>query len=188
MTDYKELDIKELISLAKARDDEAFKHILELYKPMLMKVASGFVSEKLNIDEIYSEAAIALHRACMSYDLTKSDVTFGLYARICVYRRVYDLSAKMSRGPKLVPFDEHEVVFDDGLEMRLEGRERFEEHLKRAKKILSGYEYEVFLCYINGDTTQQICEKLSRDVKSVENAKSRMLKRLREESVIFSDS
>jgi DNA-directed RNA polymerase specialized sigma24 family protein len=59
--------------------------------------------------------------------------------------------------------------------------------IERARGVLSEYEYEVFMLYIEGYSTAEISEKLGRDFKSVENAKSRMLKHLREESNVFSD-
>jgi DNA-binding CsgD family transcriptional regulator len=54
--------------------------------------------------------------------------------------------------------------------------------------VLSDYEYSVLMLYVNGDTTVEIARKLSKDEKSVENAKTRMFRRLRESAAKFSDN
>ena len=187
MSNYKELDLSALLLMVKERDDGAFTELVDRYTPMLNKVVGGFLSTVMLYDEAFSEACVALHRAAMSYDVGRTDVTFGLYARICAYRRLLDAVSKESKSPQIVDTDVDTLYVESNIETRLVGRERMREYLKKAHSILSDYEYRVFLCYINGESTQEIAAKLSQTRKSVENAKSRMLKRLREESDIFSD-
>lgn len=177
-----------LIELVQAGDDAAFSRLVSLYTPMMNKVISGFVNSLVRYDEAFSEACVALHRAAMSYDLSRSpEVTFGLYARICVYRRVCDLLEKSRRHTPVVDMDVELISAESNIEQRLVGRERMSMFIERAREVLSEYEYSVFMLYIEGYSTAEISEKLGRDHKSVENAKSRMLKHLREESDIFSD-
>jgi len=178
-----------LILSARENDDAAFSMLVERYTPMMNKVIAGFSDSRIRYDEIFSEACYALHRAAMSYDISRSsDITFGLYARICVYRRVCDLFEKLSHDVAIADdVDVESISADSNIEQRLVGRERMNEYLKKARGLLSEYEWSVFLLYINGDSTAEIARKLSRDPKSVENAKSRMLKHLRNESDIFSD-
>lgn len=177
-----------LIELVRVGDDAAFSRLVSLYTPMMNKVISGFVNSLLRYDEAFSEACVALHRAAMSYDLSRSsEVTFGLYARICVYRRVCDLLEKCTRHAPMVDMDVELISADSNIEQRLVGRERMSMFIERARVVLSEYEYEVFMLYIEGYSTAEISERLGRDQKSVENAKSRMLKHLREENNIFSD-
>ncbi len=177
-----------LIELVRLGDDGAFSRLVSLYTPMMNKVISGFVNSLLRYDEAFSEACVALHRAAMSYDISRSaEVTFGLYARICVYRRVCDLAQKSAKHNPVADLDVELVSTEDNIEQRLVGRERMSTFIERARGVLSEYEYEVFMLYIEGYSTAEISEKLGRAPKSVENAKSRMLKHLREESKIFSD-
>ena len=187
MSDYKELELPALLLLIQQKDDGAFTELVNRYTPMLNKVVGGFLSPSMRYDEAFSEACVALHRAALSYDIDRTDVTFGLYARICSYRRLLDAVSKGARELEIVDTDVDTLYVESNIETRLVGRERMREYLKKAHSILSEYEYRVFLCYINGEGTQQIADKLSRTQKSVENAKSRMLKHLREESDIFSD-
>jgi len=177
-----------LIAMAREHDDEAFSELAHRYTPMIKKVISGFLNSEIRYDEAFSEACFAFHRAVMSYDAGMSDdVTFGLYSRICIYRRMCDLVSRSKKGVSVVDCDVELVGFDSDIEQRIVGRERMEEYLSKARSVLSNYEYRVFLMYIDGATTNEIAKKLGKNNKSVENAKSRMFKHLREESNLFAD-
>ena len=177
-----------LINLVRQGSDEAFSELVALYQPMMKKQICGFVNSYIRYDEAFSEACVALHRAAKSYDVTRSDgITFGLYARICIYRRLCDLSEKCARDASLVDLDVELISTDGGIEQRIVGRERMALYLEKARGVLSEYEYSVFILYIDGYSISEIAKKLGRDTKSVENAKSRMIRRLREECVLFSD-
>ncbi len=186
ITEDKELD--NLIEKVKLGDDDAFAFLLSKYTPMLNRVISGFSNAKISYGEAFSEASVALYRSAMSYDTENGSVTFGLYSKICVYRRLCDFYAKATKDDVLVDLDLENIVVNNNIENRLVGNERMSEYLKTAEKILSQYEYEVFLLYVDGCDTKTIADKLGKDVKSVENAKSRMFRTLREESKLFSDS
>ena len=186
--DFKKNEITELIYAVREHNDMAFAELVERYSPMINKVISGFLSTTLRRDEAFSEACVALHRAALSYDVDNRSVTFGLYARICVYRRVCDVAARAAKEPMILDLDlDRYVCSTGGIESSIEGRERMQRYLKAARSILSDYEYRVFLCYINGDSTDEIANLLGKDRKSVENAKNRMLRHLRKGSDIFSD-
>lgn len=179
---YKDMDLNSLLLRVREQDGEAFSELLARYNPLLSKIVGKFSTPLLTRDELLSEAAVTLHRAAMSYDVSRSDeVTFGLYAEICVYRRMCDLCNKTSREPVKVDRDVDTFSTDFNIEQMLLGRERIEEYRRRARRVLSEYEYQVFLLYMKGEATAEIARVLGRDTKSVENAKSRMLKSLREE-------
>ena len=182
------LELKSLIELVRHGDDGAFSELVSLYTPMINKVISGFVNSYLRYDEAFSEACVALPRAAMSYDVSRSsDVTFGLYSRICVYRRICDLTEKCMKNASIVDVDVELISTESNIEQRLVGRERMSMYIEKARSVLSEYEFAVFILYIDGYSTAEISDKLGRDSKSVENAKSRMIKHLREENDIFSD-
>ena len=190
MNSYADLDLNELILLVRDRSDAAFSELLFRYGPLINSISSGFITSSFSFDEAFSDSCVALHKAAMSYDLKQNDVTFGLYARICIYRRLCDSTARFQRSEKSVRIEELDVDrLSDGtnIESRIVGRERMREYLNRVRSILSDYEYRVFLLYIEGESTASIAEKLGKSSKSVDNAKARMLKHLRRESALFSD-
>lgn len=185
---YKELDVAALIELVRGHDDSAFDELVSRYTPMMNKLVSGFITQAFRYDEAFSEACVALHRAALSYDVSRSaDITFGLYAQICVYRRLCDAALAQRRGAEVVDVDVDTISAENNIERRLVGREQMSRFFEKARGVLSEYEYCVFRLYIEGDTTKQIAEKLGKGAKSVENAKARMLRHLREECKEFSD-
>jgi RNA polymerase sporulation-specific sigma factor len=188
MKSYKDLDISSLILKVRGGDDAAFGELICRYDPMLHKVSSGFCSGTLSNNEAYSEACIALHKAALSFDLTRTDVTFGLYARICATRRLYDLLGKESRATApAVDIDMDTLSYNPACEDRLVRSEQMRRSLEIAHSLLSDYEYQVFLLYLQGYSTAESCDLLSKSAKSIDNAKARCFKRLREQQGIFSD-
>lgn len=190
MNSYADLDLNELILLVRDKSDAAFSELLFRYGPLINSISSGFITSSFSFDEAFSDACVALHKAAMSYDLMQTEVTFGLYARICIYRRLCDTVARFQRNEKAVRIEEVDVDrLSDGtnIESRIVGRERMQEYLSRVRSILSDYEYQVFLLYIEGESTASIAKKMGKTSKSVDNAKARMLKHLRRESALFSD-
>ena len=180
-------ELNDLILAVRLGSDGAFSELVNRYSPMMNKVISSFSVATVSYDEMHAEACVALHRAALSFDLEKRGVTFGLYAKICVFRRLSDLVEKESKNAETDYVDVDSIPVSGNIESRIVGRERIQRYLEAARNILSEYEYRVFLCYVNGDTNAEICAALGKDIKSVENAKQRMFKRLREESDIFTD-
>ena len=182
------MELNSILESVRRSDDEAFSRLVSLYTPMMNKAVFGVVNSRMRYDEAFSEACVALHRAAMSYDVSRSpDITFGLYARICVCRRVCDLAEKYMRCPPIADVDVDRISAESNIEQRIVGRERMSMLVEKAREVLSEYEYEVFVLYIDGYSSAEIAEKLCRSRKSVDNAKSRMLKHLRDANYIFSD-
>lgn len=176
---YENADIRELIELCRSHDDSAFDELVKRYTPMMRKVVVGIGPSSYDYSEMFSEACVALHIAAEKYDLQQSEVTFGLYARICVRNRIVDLLRALDQP--ISDADIEQVADEDNVEQRLEDREAFDRILRSAKDLLSDYEYRVLLLHIQGYKTAAIAEKLSRSAKSVDNAKARLFKRLRSE-------
>ena len=189
----KEVELSVILdSIKSGRDtDAAFRELVVRYEPMMRSRVASIIKDSCNEAEAMQEAHISLHSAALTYDAEKCEgVTFGLYARICIYRRLCDTVARFQRNEKAVRIEEVDVDrLSDGtnIESRIVGRERMQEYLSRVRSILSDYEYQVFLLYIEGESTASIAKKMGKTSKSVDNAKARMLKHLRRESALFSD-
>ena len=178
---YKDSDIHTLLKRCRSHDDEAFDQLVVRYTPMMRKVIFSFGQVSYDFGELFSEACVALHTAAQRFDMDQSEVTFGLYARICVRNRIVDL-LRLSEGDRTVSdCNVEEMAEDDNLEGRIAQRETFDRILASAKLLLSDYEYRVLLLHIQGYNTSAIAKMLSRTSKSVDNAKFRLFRRLREE-------
>ena len=83
--------------------------------------------------------------------------------------------------------DIEQMSDNESPEGRLVERETFDSIISGAKKVLSDYEFRVLLLHIQGYKTSAIAGMLNRTPKSVDNAKSRLFRRLREEFGGISD-
>jgi RNA polymerase sporulation-specific sigma factor len=174
-----------LICAFRAGDESAFNSLVELYTPMLKRVA---LSMSLDFDETFSDACYAFYRAAQTYDLSQNEVTFGLFARICVRNRIVDLLRSAEHEVNLTDYDVEMMTEGESVESKIADREEFELILGSAKRLLSDYEYSVLLLHIQGYKTAAIAKALGRTAKSVDNAKSRLFRRLRSEICSISDN
>lgn len=178
---YNNADIREILRLCRGHDDAAFDELVRRYTPMMRKVVLGFEQSSYEYNELFSEACVALHVAAQRYDLDQDEVTFGLYARICVRNRILDLLRLSDSDHTPCELNVEQMADEISVEERLADREIFDRLLHSAKGMLSDYEYRVLLLHIQGYKTAAIASALSRSAKSVDNAKSRMFRRLRAE-------
>lgn len=178
---YENADIRDLILLCRERDDDAFDELVRRYTPMMRKVVTGFGPSSYDFDELFAEGCVALHIAAQRYDTRQDEVTFGLYARICVRNRILDMLRRAEAEHSLTELDVEQMSDEQSVEERLVDREIFDRLLVSAKGLLSDYEYRVLLLHIQGYKTARIAAVLGRSAKSVDNAKSRLFRRLREE-------
>ena len=181
MNKYENADVLRLIVLCREHDDDAFDELVHRYTPLMRKIVTNIGPSPYEYSELFSEACVALHVAAQRYDIEQSEVTFGLFARICIRNRLIDL-LRISDSDRMVSdLDVEQVTDEDNLEKKLADREIFDNLLISAKDLLSDYEYRVLLLYIQGYKTAAIAQLLSRSPKSVDNAKARLFKRLRSE-------
>ena len=181
---YENLDIDNLILKCRDRDEDAFSELVKRYKPMMHKLAFDFSSSGVDTEELISEGCIALHSAALGYDLTQHSVTFGLYARVCIHHRMVDLIRRRQDSLRFISEMPEDISDNGSTESDLVARETFSMLIDGARNMLSAYEYRVLLLHIQGYKTAQIAKLLDRNAKSVDNAKSRIFRRLR---AAFSD-
>ena len=180
------VDIEKIILEVRSGSDEAFSRLVDCYMPMIGAVVSPFLSHGVEYDEAFSEACFSLHRAAKAFRLDQKEVTFGLFARICIKRHLSSYFAASRESVE--PLTEDSLSAECKVEEELIAKERYDALMSGVRAILSEYEYSVLLYHMRGYTTAQISSMLSRDAKSVDNAKNRIFRRLREHKELFSDS
>ena len=178
--DFKEnTKIEPLIIRCRAGDNEAFEELVELYRPMIDSSIRRFF---LDVDESFSEACMGFYRAVSSYSLDQSEVTFGLYAKICIERCIIDMLRREGRdlsGYIDSDVDVDKIAVSDGIQSMLEHREQMAHFIEVAGRVLSGFEYDVYRLWMLGYKTADIAATLKTTAKSVDNAKNRVLSKLR---------
>jgi len=173
-------DIKALILAAREGSNSAFNTLLESYTPMILAAM-----KRLGIDadraEAFSEGCVGLYKAVKAFNTEQSNVTFGLYARICVARCLADyIRGRDRRGFTIVDKDVERLAVPGGIDAAVEAREEREEFLREARSLLSEYEYRVFCFCLRGYKTADIATRLGKTAKSVDNTKARMIRKLRD--------
>ena len=175
----------ELLSEVRAGSESAFARLLSLYEPLLRKqVARFFAGEARESEDAYQEACLALHRAALRYE-ARQYITFGLFAGVCIENRLRTLYKSGRRGTSVASVGEEVLPLDEDLLSTdfvdpIEERERLEELLRIINAALSPYERKVFALYIQEIPIRDIAETLGRSEKSVRNAVTRLLAKLRD--------
>lgn len=160
----------ELIKDVQSGNKDSFNEIIRRYEPLIASVVSKYLSDGLfgqsDRDDLTQEAAIALYNAVMSYDILQSEVSFGLYAKICLSN---SLNSALRRRRRQLEADKVQLANDSEC--------RFDENLSdeallldRVDNLLSDFEKSVFRLFIRGYSHRFIAETLGRTEKSVDNA------------------
>ena len=179
----REVEVTALLTAVKGGDNVAFAELLDMYRPMLTSRVRLFTDDGVEGKELFQEATLALYRAALSYREGRG-VTFGAFARVCVANALVS-ARRRSRSAALLSLDQ---LCEEGAAPIAEvgdvaedliTREEIAELCRVARATLSKYEMQVFLPYINGDSTRKIAEMVGKDEKSVANAIARALSKLR---------
>ena len=180
-------EVRELLSLIRAGRADAFPRLVQVYHPLLSARVAAFSFEGDAADDAYSEATLALYRAALRYR-AGAGVTFGLYARICIdnvlktgYKKNRVGHSASDGRVSLVPLDDVSAaeLCAEFSAPSLE-KEAFSALVSRMMAALSSYEKTVFtLYYINGIAVSEVAKQLGKDEKSVKNAISRIVIKLR---------
>jgi RNA polymerase sporulation-specific sigma factor len=136
-------------------------------------------------DDLRQEAMVALYRAALSYDPEEKgrDVSFGLYAKICINNALISALRKYRSEKKKRDAEKAKgrngVKNTPGPFETLVSREDAASLLLKIREQLSGLERQVFDYYIVGKSAGEIAERLGRSEKSVSNALYRMKVKVR---------
>ena len=174
-----------LLLLAKEGDGDAFVRLVEEYKPMLDSAVAVYRDGLCDqdIEELHQEALLAFHRAVQSYELLYGNVSFGLYAKICVGKAIVSAlrQLKKNAGITVIPLDEIEpsaLTVSDPASSVIE-RESAAELRAFIRENLSKYENSVWWMHYSGMSIDEIAESLGSNKKSVSNALARIKRKLR---------
>ncbi len=176
MKGLKREELVQLILAVRGGDNDALNTLIAEYRPLILSIANRYPS----LNEYYCEACLGLYRAAMTFDIAQEDVTFGLYAGIIIRRRLRDLYKENERERERVALsDVDEIAVGDGIVNRLVREEEREELRHEMGELLSKMECDVLMLWLDGLKTAEIAAELSVSAKTVDNAKARILKKLR---------
>lgn len=174
-----------LLLLAKEGDGDAFARLVNEYKPMLDTSVAPYRTElsDQDIEDLNQEALLAFHRAVQSYELLYGNVSFGLYAKICVGKAIISALRQLKKNAGVVVIsledvEPSEFVTGDPADSVIE-RENAAELRSFIRENLSKYENSVWWMHYSGMSIDEIAESLGSSKKSVSNALARIKRKLR---------
>lgn len=181
MSDVNKIEINDLISATRAGSEEALKELIVRYKPLMRSLLSKYPESVLShedAEDIKQELLIVFCNAVMKYDLSQTEVDFGLYAKICMERLLVSQLRALSRRVKVEQMPDEIFHFDDPSLRIIEG-ERIREMWKLIDENLSAFESAVWNLHLSGKGSMDIATQLGREVKSIDNALCRIRAKLR---------
>ncbi len=167
---------EQLVFLAQGGDKEAQETLLNRYKNVVRAIARRFFLYGGETDDLIQEGMIGLYSAIESYNSQRS--LFSTYARRCIRNKILD-AVKSNRSYSNSALNNFQPIVEVGEEL-FEGidnpenllikSENRKEFLQKIGKILSSYEFQVIILYMDGLTLHEIAETLGKDLKSIDNA------------------
>ena len=185
VTEYGDVDL--LVEKVRNGDQATFSELVERYAPLIEALVFKFYDGDivgLSKDDMRQEARLRFYNAILTYDAARSDVGFGLYAKICISNAlVSQLRLHKKHSAEQPSIDPLEGALDLDEAEDPSGKILEEERVRALysliRKNLSAYEYRIWNLYMSGLTAKDIGGIVGSDEKSVGNAVYRIRKKLR---------
>ena len=180
--------VKSLLIKVREGNQAAFEELHEIYSPLIMSFVSKFKSETgddYEADDFKQELIMVLYNSSLAFDFEQSEVSFGLYAKICMNNEFVTQLRKLKtsdRTRKLLEYDYSvEEMLDEqkSPESELIEREKLKEINKKIESVLSDFENSVWKMYIAGYTIREIAKTVNKEEKSINNAIFRIRNKLK---------
>jgi len=191
---------EELILRLRDGDSAITDFIMDKYKNLVRSKAKAMFILGADNDDLIQEGMIGLFKAVRDYD-TGRDASFYTFAELCITRQIYN-AIQASGRQKHIPLNtyislyatngnqdmpESELIHtipagrgNDPEELILE-KEKLEVLEQIIDAELSIFEKAVLDLYLTGMSYTQIAAVLGKDIKSTDNALSRIKSKIRKE-------
>ena len=183
-------DLIALLTAVKEDEEQAFARLSLQFKPLIDRSVGYFsrnpIFSRADYEDLRQEAMLALYKAAKSYDLSRTQVTFGLYAKICINNRLVSAKRKKERRlqrdqrpvgrPAKRPAPARE---QQKRKEKLPTEEELLLLMEYAQKSLTPFEKTVFDLYLCGMSYKEIAKQCDCEVKAVDNALTRAKRKLK---------
>ena len=179
-TTYQET--QELLTSVRQGEQASFARLISLYSPLIEAEVANRSQDlsREDVEDLRQVALLALYRAALGFDLSKNEVTFGLYAKICIVNALASEIRVLKRHQAELPLAEvPDVALVDHPATRLMEQEALTATQARICALLSSFELRVWTLYVAGYRSGEIARQLEKDTHSIENAVYRIRQKLR---------
>ena len=193
---FSDMQDEEIALLAQNADGAALEYLLNKYKNFVRSRARSYFLIGADHEDIVQEGMIGLYKAIRDFRTDRLS-SFRAFAELCITRQIIT-AIKTATRQKHIPLNSYislnRPIFDDENDRTLmdviseEVASNPEEMLisqedltlieGRIGKILSSFEKQVLLRYLDGKSYQEISEELGRHVKSIDNALQRIKRKM----------
>ena len=185
----------ELIKKARSGDNLALDALMARYKKLASKIARSYFLIGAEYDDLLQEAMIGLYKAYTNYD-PSSSTSFSTFAHMCITRNVQSAIKLANRkknsflNQSLTLTSQGEVTNDDeeitlmlasknlSPDEKLIQNENLSDIKTKILATLSAFEQKVLSLYLKGYSYKDISTRLNVTSKSIDNALSRIRKKL----------
>ena len=173
----------EILKQAKSGDADAIDKLLAINKHYVVAVARKYYLIGGDKEDLIQEGMIGLFKAITSFDTTKND-NFEVYAITLIEREIISAIRRANSHSQAflsesVLLDHDDEIADNASpESDLISEENTIELTNEIFSKLSNFEKQVVQLYLKGYNYIDIASKLNRESKSIDNALSRIKKKL----------
>lgn len=192
----KDLDDEKIVYLIHLGHSEANNILIKKYQQLVHSKASSYFLKGADHEDLIQEGMIGLFKAIRDYKHEKL-IPFRAFAEVCITRQIIT-AIKNSTRQKHIPLntyvslnkpmanEESEKTLIDILkdlkainpeELVIKQEALFDIELK-MKEILTDLERNVLMFYLNGQSYKEMSKEFNRSVKAIDNALTRVKKKL----------
>lgn len=179
---------EQLVCQFRAGDNRCFEEIAARYLGLISSAAAKYrgINSDFEDADFLQEGMVGLLAACRSFD-KDGGMSFKNYLMLCVgnrFRSIARSSLKQSAVPtqNIIPIEEEALSAIDPTVVSVSEEVETKEYIAHLHRILkdrlSDLEYKVALLHLSGYSYKEIAEKLSVPLKTVDNAQTRIRKKL----------
>ena len=156
---------------------EAFTELWEKYLPKIKSLTFSYPER--HREDLMQEGLIALEQACATFDETKS-VPFDAYATLCIKRRIATAFKTLGKDDSAINIEDNDFTDPRFTTEAIVERKYTESFFSELRNELTKLEKAVLSEYLKDKTYDQIAQTLGITVKAVDNALSRIKKKIKE--------
>ena len=185
---YKNIVVS-LILKVRDSNQSAFEELLQIYDPLITSLVSSFANKtnvKQDAEDFRQELIVAFYNSVMSFDVEQSEVSFGLYTKICMsHTLATHLRAlkKRNENPVVELINEEALAelsnSEKSIENELIEREAMKELNQKIDSLLSPFEKKVWRMYVSECSSKEMAEALDTTERSINNAVYRIRHKLK---------
>ena len=193
---FTDMTDEELVSLVHSGNTEALDFLITKFRSFVRMKARSYFLIGADKEDIIQEGMIGLYKAIRDFRSDKLS-SFRAFAELCIIRQIIT-AIKTATRQKHIPLNSYvsldKPIYDEESDRTLMDvltgngaddpedliihNEEFQYMEEKMGELLSELEREVLALYLDGQSYQEISEKLERHVKSIDNALQRVKRKL----------